>query len=209
MPQKPTLSKLLQNAISSYLIDVHTALPAKIESYKNGKAEVTLCLQRKVNDELITLPKLVDVPVMFPRTNGGKSFLSMPIKKGDTGLVIFTERSIDRWKVGGGIVDPKDTRKFDLSDAVFIAGLYDFSKPLNYSNSEAIELVNDKASIILHPDGKIEFKGVSEDLVKIVESVIDNLISAKVVTALGLSPFAPDTIINFNKNKAQISTLSK
>lgn len=204
-----SLSQLLTNAIQSQLIDVHTSIPAKIVSYDKGKATVQVLIKRKIGDELILIPPITDVPVLQPRSNGGEAFISMPVIEGDTGMLVFQERSIDKWLVKGGEVDPKDTRKFDLSDAVFILGLYDHSKPLNYSEKNALEVKNKLASMILHPDGKIEFKGASEDLVSIVASVIDNLIGAKVVTALGLSPFAPDTILKFTENKTQIATLKK
>lgn len=209
MPEELSLTQLLINAIQSQLIDVHTSIPAKVVSYADGKATVQVLIKKKVGDDIVAIPPIVDVPVLQPRSNGGEAFISMPVIEGDTGMIVFQERSIDKWLVKGGEVDPKDARKFDLSDAVFILGLYDHSKPLKYSEKNALEVKNKLASMILHPDGKLEFKGASEDLVGIVASVIDNLISAKVVTALGLSPFAPDTIINFTKNKAQIDTLKK
>lgn len=209
MPENLSFSQLLTNAFQAQLIDVHTAIPAKIVSYDEGKATVQILIKKKINGELILLPPITDVPVLQPRSNGGEAFISMPVIKGDTGMLVFQERSIDKWLVKGGEVDPKDGRKFDLSDAVFILGLYDHSKPLKYNEKNALEVKNKLASMILHPDGKIEFKGASEDLISIVASVIDNLISAKVVTALGLSPLAPDTIVKLTENKTQIATLKK
>ena len=69
------------------------------------------------------------VPVCFPGSGGWK--VTFPISKGDTGLLIFCSRSIDRWLSEGGSVDPQDDRTHDLSDAVFVPGLTDFAHPID------------------------------------------------------------------------------
>lgn len=218
MSNKPTLAQMISNAIESKLLDVHTSLPAEIIKYDNGKAEVKILIKRNINGEPLEFPPIPDVPVLQPRSNGGKSYVSMPIKKGDTGMVTFQERSIDKWLVSGGSVDPDDARKFDLSDAIFTPGLYPDNNKLEYENKNALEVVNDRCSIILHPDGKMEFKGVSEDFVSIVSSVIDNLIGATTISTGTATPagvvattgsFDPATIAKFTQNKVQIATIKK
>lgn len=209
MANNVTQSQMIINAINARLLDVHTALPAEIVSYEKGKATVKILIKRKINGDLMEFPPITDVPVLQPRSNGGKSFISMPIKKGDTGMLTFQERSIDKWLIAGGSVDPNDTRKFDLSDAVFTPGLYPDDNRLEYENKNALEVTNDQCSFILHPDGRMELKGASEDLVGVFASVVDNLIGATVVTSLGASPFTPDTIAKFTANKTQIATLQK
>lgn len=56
--------------------------------------------------------------------------LALPVAVGDTGLLIFSDRSLDVWLATGGIVDPGDDRRHALSDAVFVPGLRPFSSPL-------------------------------------------------------------------------------
>jgi hypothetical protein len=69
------------------------------------------------------LQVLSGVPVQFPR--GGSFRLTFPIAKGDTGLVVFADRSIDAWLQGPAPSDtaPTDARRHSLSDAVYIPGV--------------------------------------------------------------------------------------
>src|SRR5206468_2774529 len=48
----------------------------------------------------VTLPPLLDVPVIFP--GGGGVTMTFPVKAGDEGLVLLASRCIDAWwKLGG------------------------------------------------------------------------------------------------------------
>ena len=75
------------------------------------------------------LPVIPSVPVCFP--GSGAFRVTFPVAKGDTGLLVFCSRSIDRWLSEGGSVDPQDDRTHDLSDAVFVPGLTDFGHPID------------------------------------------------------------------------------
>lgn len=68
-----------------------------------------------------TLPVLSSVPVCWPGAGGMR--LILPLKKGDTGYLMFSEASIDAWQAKGGLVDPGDPRRFHLADAWFVPGL--------------------------------------------------------------------------------------
>jgi hypothetical protein len=107
--------------------DLHVWLPASVVKVRgNQQVDIQPLLQRFYKDgALVTLPVVQNVPVQMPRgTNYG---IKYPISEGDTGIALFCERSLDAWLVAGGLVDPADSRTHDLSDAVFIPGLY----PLN------------------------------------------------------------------------------
>ena len=47
---------------------------------------------------------------------------------GDTVLLVFSERSIDKWAQQGGEVDPLDSRLHHLSDPVALPGLLSLNK---------------------------------------------------------------------------------
>lgn len=114
---------------------VRVALPARVEAYDASKQKVAA--QPLVRDyfeadsgALVTerLPVVSDVPVAFP--SGGGCFLTLPITAGDMGLLVFADRSLDRWLNGiGSEVDPGDPRMHDLSDAIFLPGVYPFGAP--------------------------------------------------------------------------------
>jgi hypothetical protein len=83
-----TLAQLLKQAINNRLLDVHTALIAKVESYDAEKQQVSISpvLRRKIksfDSDWVKeqLPVLSEVPVLFPRAGG--FFISFPIQPGD------------------------------------------------------------------------------------------------------------------------------
>lgn len=127
-PRTPTLAQVISKALDTRLADVRVAMPARIESYDVSKqlADIQILLKARVVGEDLkeateTVPVLRNVPVMT--FGGGGMFLSFPLAKGDTGLVIFSDRSMDIWKSVGGEVDPIDVRQHSVSDAIFIPGL--------------------------------------------------------------------------------------
>lgn len=162
-----TLADILQQAMDSVLSTVHTCLPGRIEKYDyvTQKAEVKPLLKRKFDDgDEIELPVLTDVPVIMPRSSIAS--ITFPIKKGDLVLLLFSERAIGDWLINGGMVTPISERRFDLSDAIAIPGLYPFNEDSPTVNADDLQIKNDKATITLRQDGTmlLEGKGTIEML---------------------------------------------
>jgi len=132
----PELAGVIGSAIESKLVDVHTALPGRVESYDAGRqvADVKPMLRRVIRQEDQTrvaeeLPVIPCVPVLWSR--GGGAFAALPLAAGDFGLLLFTEYSADRFRATGDDVDPGDERRFDLANAVFLpCGIYPSSEAL-------------------------------------------------------------------------------
>jgi hypothetical protein len=60
--------------------------------------------------------------VQFP--SGGGLTITFPLQAGDTGLIVFSESSLDKWMAGdGGEVDPDFDTRMSLADGVFIPGV--------------------------------------------------------------------------------------
>ena len=115
----------IKTAVWSILANVHTAMPGEIVDYDPETVTATIepSVKRKMaNGEILTMPLLNMVPILFPRT--ADFGLTFPLKKGDGVLVIFSERALDTWwNKGKGFV-PATIRKFDLSDGIAIPGLF-------------------------------------------------------------------------------------
>ncbi len=162
--RSPELVEVLRAAVEQGLLDLHTAMPGKIEQYnaEQQKANVKPLLQRTVINNDGTefteaLPIIPDVPVIFPRAGG--FFLSFPVAPGDFVLLVFCERSIDSYTAGtGGDTDPIDLRHHDLSDAVAFVGFAPFSQAIGQAHSENMVLGKDNngAQIHIKNDGSIE-----------------------------------------------------
>jgi hypothetical protein len=153
------LSRLLELAIGKALTDVHTCLPGRVESFDpaTGTAKVVPLLRRKYAAESapVSLPVISGVPVVFPRAGG--SWIRVPIAAGDGVLLVFSERSLDRWMEKGGQVDPEDPAKFSLNDAVAIPGLYAKPDALSAKGAQAsLEIVNGNSYIEVTSDGTVK-----------------------------------------------------
>lgn len=139
--QNPSIETFVAQMLEQRIADLHTALPARIVRYDAQKqqADVEPYIQRKyLNGQVVTLPVISNVPVVHPRS--GDSIIHVPVKVDDTVLLVFAERSVDRWLDSGGVTDPGDPRKHSLSDAFAIPGGYSFNKALPVADPDAITL---------------------------------------------------------------------
>lgn len=159
LTETPSFAQVLQDAFDARLCQLHTCLPGQVESYDSAKGTVDVqpLIKRKFKDgEIVDLPLCNSVPIVFPRT--ATSYIALPIKKGDVGLLVFSERSIDRYKTFGGAQDPQDTRKHSLSDGFFIPGGYPVTLPAVGIEADAIHLKNIASEIVMMEDGAIELR---------------------------------------------------
>lgn len=160
--RSPSLEEVLRAAIDYRLLGVHTALPARVESYDaasqkiSAKPLVRALTPTADGGELNeSVPIINDVPVVFPRAGG--FFISLPVQQGDHVLLIFNERSVDKFIAGeGDEVDPIDPRDHDLSDAVALVGFYPFSKSLADAISANLVLGKEAGTQVHIKDGEID-----------------------------------------------------
>jgi phage baseplate assembly protein gpV len=110
------------------LLDVHTAIPGIIDSFDPEKqtAKVKPAIKQLYAPDNAD-PKwqeravCADVPVIFP--GSGDYMLTFPVKQGDECLLIFCERSIDKWYEDGGVQEQSDYRQHHAADAVALVGI--------------------------------------------------------------------------------------
>ncbi len=181
----PDLSKVINDAIRYHLGEVNTAIPAVINKSDPVKqeAEIIPLIKRRYKDgRVIDRAPITGVPVMFPAAGGG--IITFPVKRGDTVLAIFSQRSIDRWVRGDGSpVDPADNRKHDISDAIAIPGLFSLSSALQ-SDPDNVIIKFSGASIALTPAGAIEILAPGGVTITGDLTVTGNIVAAE-VTASG------------------------
>jgi hypothetical protein len=139
--------------------NLHTALPGRIESYEYDKqrANVQPLIKRQYRDGVVlSTPVIVNVPVIFPRSGGAS--LTFPVEQGDTVLLIFSERALENWLSLGGETVPGDSRKFDLSDAMAIPGLFPFSdSSLAENNTDVLLKFGNGRVQITGNDARLEY----------------------------------------------------
>ena len=175
----PTLIETLNLVIDKHLCDLHTAMPAEVISYDHAKnlAVVQPVLKRKYKseDSAVDLPTISDVVVCFQRMGAGH--LRLPVNPGDTGQLVFNERSIDGWLQSGGKIDPLDPRKHSLSDAVFYPGLNPNSKAMESSAAnDSLELKLNGAYIEITGAGKFKITNGTEELISLLVDTMTEMI---------------------------------
>ncbi len=153
----PDLSTVIMDAIKYQLAETNTAIPARILDYDPAtqSASVEPLIKKRYKDgRVIDRAPITGVPVIFPAAGGG--IITFPVKEGDTVLLIFSQRSIDRWvQSDGQPIDPLDNRKHDISDAIALPGLFNFSSALQ-SDPDNVIIKFSGAEFVMTPEGAIE-----------------------------------------------------
>jgi len=177
-------AELIRAAIESATAELRVSLPGVVEKVdiEAQTADVRpLILNRFVDDSGAAspeeLPVLPTVPIAWPRSGG--FFVHMPIERGDTGLLVFTDFPIDQWRAKGGNkpVDPLDLRTHSLTSPVFYPGLHDSKNPIGAVNSTDMILGKDGGSVIhIKPNGEIHAGSENAaDFVALAQKVLTEL----------------------------------
>jgi hypothetical protein len=127
-PFAPTLASVIRRAVEEGAADLHVSLPGRVEKVVDA-AKGIVDVKPLVKDlvevdgtvQVISVPVVTNVPLMWP--GGSLGGITWDVAVGDTGLLVFSDRSLDRWLSLGGEVDPEDPRRHALSDACFVPGL--------------------------------------------------------------------------------------
>lgn len=169
------LTGLIRLALADYSAKTHTSIPGAIVSYTAATKQATVQpliqkrLWKKGKLTPMPLPVINNVPVQFPGTTRWQ--ISGDLQQGDTGLIIFSEASLDAWLQGGGAqVDPQDDRRFSLSDAFFVPGVSPFGAPGIAGVSSGLALQygtgGSPAKVQLNSDGSVVFNGGSQGVAR-------------------------------------------
>lgn len=133
--REPSLADTIQTHFNMRMSDLNTAIPCIVTNVVGELANQRIDVQPAVNvlykdGTSEERPQILGVPVIFPGSM--TSLISWPINVGDTVYCVFSQRSMDNFKIGNGQPTvPNDYRKMSAQDAVAIPGLVPFGKSLN------------------------------------------------------------------------------
>ena len=144
--ETPSLAEVIIEAVDGVLLDTHTSLPCKVQSYNVGEGSVhcspvigRIRLTESGGKVVDSLPLLQDVPVCFPR--GGGTSITWPLSPGDFVTVVFAEGNIGTWLATGNEGDPGDLRRHTLSGAMALpCGPYPYAQADPDANEDALTL---------------------------------------------------------------------
>jgi len=147
---------------------IWTSLPCIIQSFNESNMTVNCvpAIQGVVTDingvdQSVTLPTLLDCPVVF--SGGGGFGMYFRPSVGDEAIVLFSARCIDAWWQSGGIQQQAELRMHDLSDGMVIVGLRSIPRviPIN----SALEIKDDAGNTIISmDDGLIKIKATNIEI---------------------------------------------
>lgn len=161
--RRRSLSEPLRRALRQFSSEIFVSLPARVERYDHTqqRADVLPLLRRAYADGVTEdMPVIPDVPVIWPRSGGAQ--MTMPVKRGDTVMLVFADRAIDNWLSQGGNIEPNDRRQHDLSDAVAIPGLVsfaDFGEVEPSENNDDVLLRYAGSKVRIKSNGDVEVEG--------------------------------------------------
>lgn len=212
----PTFIDTINTVVEKHLNEINVAMPGRIVSYNYAKnlavVQPTLKRKYKNNESAIDLPVITNVPVAFQRM--GKGHLRFPVNPGDTGQLVFNQRSIDAWLVSGGQVDPLDPRKFALSDGIFYPGTTPNNNPMASSAAQSsVELKLKNSYFEILDNGKFKITNSTEEafdlLVQILGKMIEEMTQQGSVDTTNtiFGPLQPNNVGNYLALKADYETL--
>lgn len=154
-------NQIYENLIQEALFRTRCCIPCIVQSYdnKNNTVEAQPAIrERMINEDntiqYLNLPMLVNVPVVFMSTQ--KASFQFPLEKGDECLVLFSDLSIDNFWQSGGVQNPVEVRRHDLSDGIAIPCCLSIPKKKEFFNGLRIKYGKSKVDVT---DGEITFYG--------------------------------------------------
>ena len=135
------LDSIINQYINNNLKRAFTAIPCRVTSVNNmGQQRINvqpIINIVKTSDEELEHAIIQNVPVVFPGSS--TSQFSFPVNVGDTVLCVFSQRSLDRFKLGAKNPHrPIDLRKMSRNDAVAIPGLFPFEDAVNNPSKRSL-----------------------------------------------------------------------
>lgn len=176
-----SLPKVFQIAVDSKLADLNICLPGQVVSYDRATqtAQIQPSIKIKYADgTIVDRPIINRVPIGFHGTKD--VMIHFDLKPEDTGILVFSQRSLDIWKEKGGLVSPDDPRKFNLTDAFFIPGGRPAAMPYELKGEEnSLVMINKDGLIEVTPAGKFKITNGTEELLDLIDQALDEIISTE------------------------------
>lgn len=149
--------RVITEFVRLFLAGCFFSIPARVISVNVSKQSVDVqpSLMKLYPKTGLNIPRpvLQNVPFQFQR--GGDSYITIPIKPGDEGILIFAQRDIRSWKELGGIQQLRSSRMFDYNDAIFIPGISSFVRAVSSYDPDNITIVKNGKKITVG-DGTLD-----------------------------------------------------
>lgn len=168
--------------IKQALADTRCATPAFLTEDVNTDTQtvtVQIAIQERVRvpvgQQWWDVPPIVNVPIVVPR--GGGFSVTLPLKKGDSGLLIFCDTCFDNWWLNGTTNSPPayvnettqkvsgsqrqfEVRRHWVHDCGFLPGMWSQQDVLTDYSADSLQIRSDDGSTIIDvSDEGVAIKG--------------------------------------------------
>lgn len=189
----PALDDVILAAISQSNLRLRVCVPCSVlavTACQQVDVQPTLKVRYAAATEAVDMPAVSNVPVCFPM--GQNYRIKVPIAVGDLGLLIFADRSLDKWKdlSSAQTVSPDDVRAHQLTDAVFVPGLVPFAMQTKDKTTDLV-ITAGTAETRVQQDGKFTMAGTGNDGQELLDLI--NQLTSSVSDLLKLLS-GPDTM---------------
>jgi len=157
---------------------------------------------------------LVDVPVHFPKFAGFR--ITGPVTIGDQCIILFAQSGISHWLYEGrkeykfteGRPEIAAAREYDLTDAIAIMGLSNYTNPITSFNETDLEFrnIDNTQRVTLKQDGSIEAQ-TTDTILQMLPDGTTNITSPTAINInTPLATFDTDVLIEGKLDVTGIST---
>ena len=197
-----TFGDMFKRMLDIFMTDYYFCLPCVVEAVNTQKQTVdirpALKAYSKASNTSVSRALIPNVPFWMYRA--GDTYLTLPIKVGDTGLAIFSQRDITNWKETGGEVPLQSTRIHDYNDALFLPYFGPSSNAVANYNPNNITIVKNGKTIevqdgtLYAPDYTIVCQSVyASGTIESATDVIAGGVSGKTHIHSGVTPGSGNT----------------
>lgn len=122
----PTEEETQAKRERALMFNMKVSFPAKVTTVNaNGTVNIQPVIREKLissgnSVSYVNLPIIPNVPICWP--NAGGYSITFPIDVGDECLAVISDQSFDNWWLYGGVQNPIEYRRHDLTDAIAIFG---------------------------------------------------------------------------------------
>jgi len=173
MSRSPEIIELLDEHFEISMQDKRTSFPSIVRAVylQDSKVDIQPIHKFKIIEtgRVITPALIQDVPIVFPRSQGSLDLI--PIKSGDIGQVIVSDRSISEWLNGNGTpVYPENKNIMEGSQASFIPGGYPFGLKFleTLPENTRATIVDASTKLFLGNNSTLPLNGGNAELINIV-----------------------------------------
>jgi hypothetical protein len=141
--------------VKQALTDARVASPAIATSDMDPATQtvsVQIAIQEKsqgptglITDETIIPIKMV--PVAIPRAGGFA--VTLPVKQGDEGLLIFCDACFDLWWQSGGVQKQNEVRRHHVHDCGFFPGMCSQPNVLADYSTDSLQVRSEDGSVVV------------------------------------------------------------